>query len=268
MEITNLIVGPVGNVPMDYVYDFNNPEHHSEFRDSYTLGISSLMVNICDAVDKDPGKVIIDISDLSVVDNPEEDEYSVVIPKIAIHQDLAAITMFYHKNINKEIYDVLLKIMARDVPNARITDFDILSTYVCLSDSKSCNFGIITEFGTYQVDCAQVDDVIFYVVDEDGRKGKFCLRIIGIPDKRNQNGEYEYVATLISAMPKEIVSEIAKSISNLKTSLSPNALSYVMMSKGPKDKFSNNCFDVNYFRAIAKQCLDFLVLSTEGNNIN
>lgn len=39
MEITNLVVGPVGNVPLDYIYDFNDPKHHEEIRADYANGI-------------------------------------------------------------------------------------------------------------------------------------------------------------------------------------------------------------------------------------
>lgn len=268
MEITNLVVGPVGNVPLDYIYDFDNPEHHEEYRADYSSGISSLMTNICEAVDNYPDKVTVDISDLSIVDHPEEDEYAVVIPKIVIFPELAAITMFYHKSIGKSLYDTVLKFTEKETPDLTVTDFDVLTTCVCLNDSKISNFGISTEHGTYQIDCIQVDDIVFYATESNGRKGRFSMRIIYIPDERNQDGEYESIATLISAMPIETTRDMFKNMNDLKSVLSPNALSYVMMSKGPKVKTSHNCFDVNYFRSTAKHCLDFLVMGTEGNSIN
>ena len=50
MEITNLVVGPIGNVPLDYLYDFNDPKHREEIRAEYANGISSLLVSICEEV--------------------------------------------------------------------------------------------------------------------------------------------------------------------------------------------------------------------------
>lgn len=268
MEITNLIVGPVGKVPLDHIYDFNNPKHREEIRASYANGITSLMIKICEEVENYPDKVIVDISDLSVVDNPEEDEYATVIPKIEIFPDLAAITMFFHKSINEEVYNTVLGHINKESPGSKITDFDVLTTCVCLNDSMISNFGVTTKYGTYQIDCVHVDDVVFHMTDANGRKGKFSMRIVSIPDKRKPNGEYEKIATIMTAMSKETTREMFKTMSNFKLSLTLDALSYVMMSKGPKPNLSHNCLDVIYFRSVAKQCMDTLVLKSKGNNIN
>lgn len=268
MEITNLVVGPVGNVPLDYIYDFNDPKHREEIRADYANGISSLLVSICEEVSNYPDKVIVDISDLSVVNNPEEDEYATVIPKVEIFPDLAAITMFFHKSINEKIYDTVLEHVNKESPGSKITDFDVLTTCVCLNDSKISNFGITTQYGTYQIDCVQVDDVVFQMTDGNGRKGKFSMRIVGIPDNKKPNGEYDNIATIMTAMSTETTREMFKTMSNFKLTLSLDALSYVMMTSGPRPNLSHNCLDVIYFRSVAKQCIDQLVLEAKGNSIN
>jgi len=269
-EVVPLIIGPVGKVPVKYILDYSKEGQTQEEREEYINLLAQLGINICTrALEYGDPFVVSTLPELEAIDTEtdETDPYEYVKPKLITINQKVAFTVFYHKNLPKSIVDDLTNQLFRDKENYRLKDFDVVTTMVCLDDSVMTEFEYRTEVANLPINCFHFDDIVLYLSDSENPKERpsLCIRILYLPDQVGNSEEYNFTASFIITLDKEIRESIKKELASLKLDLTPEALSYVNTTKGLVTKPNVNCFDVIHFHKLAKLSLNALNQAVNNN---
>lgn len=269
-EIVPLIVGPVGKVPVKYILDYSKEGQTQEEREEYINLLAQLGINICTrALEYNDAFIVSTLPELEAIDTEtdETDPYEYVKPKLVTINQKVAFTVFYHKNLPKSTVDDLSANLIQNNKNYSIKDFDVVTTMVCLDDSVMTEFEYRTEVANLPINCFHFDDIVLYLTDSENPKEKpsLCIRILYLPDQVGNSEEYNFTASFIVTLDKEIREAIKKELASLKLDLTPEALSYVNTTKGLVTKPNVNCFDVIHFHKLAKLSLNALSQAVNNN---
>ena len=269
-EIVPLIVGPVGKVPVKYILDYSKEGQTQEEREEYINLLAQLGINICTrALEYNDAFIVSTLPELEAIDTEtdETDPYEYVKPKLVTINQKVAFTVFYHKNLPKSTVDDLSANLIQNNKNYSIKDFDVVTTMVCLDDSVMTEFEYRTEVANLPINCFHFDDIVLYLTDSENPKEKpsLCIRILYLPDQVGNSEEYNFTASFIVTLDKDIREAIKKELASLKLDLTPEALSYVNTTKGLMTKPNVNCFDVIHFHKLAKLSLNALSQAVNNN---
>ena len=102
--------------------------------------------------------------------------------------------------------------------------------------------------------------MVLHLKDNENPKSKqtLCIRILYIPDQRGKSNEFDSTASFVVSPNEDDKKQILEALARLKLELSPEALSYVNITKGAITKPAANCFDVIQFYKLAKVSLNAL----------
>lgn len=269
-EIVPLIVGPVGKVPVKYILDYSKEGQTQEEREEYINLLAQLGISICTkALDYNDPFVVSTLPELEAIDTEtdEADPYEYVKPKLITVNQKVAFTVFYHKNLPKSTVNDLADNLFKNNKNYSIKDFDVVTTMVCFDDSVMTEFEYRTEVANLPINCFHFDDVVLYLIDNENPKDKptLCIRILYLPDQIGDSEEYNFTASFIITLDKEVRESIKEELSRLKLDLTPEALSYVNTTKGLVTKPNVNCFDVIQFHKLSKVSLNALSQAVNKN---
>lgn len=269
-DIVPLIVGPVGKVPVKYILDYTKEGQTQEEREEYINLLAQLGINVCaKAMEYSDAFIVSTLPELEAIDTETEevDPYEYVKPKLVTVNQKVAFTVFYHKNLPKSTVGDLTANLFQNNKNYSIKDFDVVTTMVCFDDSVMTEFAYHTEVVELPISCFHFDDVILYLRDNENPKEKrvLCLRILYLPDQKSKDGEFDSTASFIVMLTDETKKYLQEELARLKLDLSPEALSYVNMTKGAVTKPYPNCFDVVQFHKLAKVSLNALSQAVNKN---
>lgn len=269
-EVSSLLVGPVGKVPVKYILDYSKDGQTQEEREEYVNLLANLGTGICNnALGYGLPCVASTIPELDVydVESDKDDPYEYVKPVLITVDQKVAFTVFYHKNLPESIVNDLTSNLLKNNKNYSIKDFDVLTTMVCLDDSVMTEFAYHTEVAKLSIGCFHIDDVVLYLKDNENPKSKhtLCIRILYIPDQTGKSNEFDSTASFVVSPDDDDKKQILEALARLKLELSPEALSYVNITKGTVDKPKANCFDVIQFYKLAKASLNALSQAVNKN---